>query len=304
MAEGLPRSPRQVRAGVPAAIDAVACEALYQRPRRDRPALTTPALLAQALGEITPVSARPVAPPVDGFSAGHRLAGPEPADTFSWAPGGTSGGGRHHGAPPPVPGRRAVTTGAAVVIAIVVVLALIGVGGWVLSHHKSGGTAGRTRSNSPSASAAASALTPVSANATDDPGEARLAIDHSMTTYWHSSFYLGSPFFGHLTSGIGLVLNMGRPVKISQLQVLFGSIPGASVEIKMSNSPSPPSPAAAAALPTVARATDVSGAYTFTIKGSATGRDVVIWFTKLPPLSGTANRYQVNVYNVVVRGTG
>ncbi len=125
-----------------------------------------------------------------------------------------------------------------------------------------------------------------------------------MTTYWHSSYYLGSPFFGHLKTGIGLVLDMGRQVKLSQVQVLFGSIPGANVQIKMSNSPVPPTPAAAAALPTVARATDVGGAYTFTIKGSATGRDVVIWFTKLPPLSRTANHYQVNVYNVAVRGTG
>jgi len=302
MAEGLPRSPRQVRAGVPAAIDAVACEALFQRPRRDRPPLTTPALLARALDEITPGPARPGPAPVDGFAAGQRLAGREPADTFSWAPGGAAGGGRRHGAPPP--GRRAVTTGAAVVIAIVVVLAVIGVGGWVLSHHGSGGGAGRAHGHSPSASAAAGVLTPVGANASDDAGEAGFAIDHSMTTYWHSSYYLDSPFFGHLKTGIGLVLDMGRQVKLSQVQVLFGSIPGANVQIKMSNSPVPPTPAAAAALPTVARATDVGGAYTFTIKGSATGRDVVIWFTKLPPLSGTANHYQVNVYNVAVRGTG
>ena len=41
-----------------------------------------------------------------------------------------------------------------------------------------------------------------------------------------------------------------------------------------------------------------------TVKGSATGHDVVIWFSKLPPLPGVANHYQVNVYNVVVRGTG
>ena len=54
MADGLPRSPRQVRAGVPTAIDSVACEALFQRPRRDRPPVTTPALLAQALAEVSP----------------------------------------------------------------------------------------------------------------------------------------------------------------------------------------------------------------------------------------------------------
>src|ERR1700722_6646155 len=54
LADGQPCSPRQVRAGVPAAIDAVACEALFQRPRRARPPITIPALLAQALTEVAP----------------------------------------------------------------------------------------------------------------------------------------------------------------------------------------------------------------------------------------------------------
>ena len=304
MAEGLPCSPRQVRAGVPAAIDAVACEALFQRPRRDRPPVTTPALLAQALAEVTPVPVRPGAAPVDGFAGGQRLTGPDRGDTFSWGAGSQAGGGRQQGRLQPAPGQRAVTTSAVIGVVIVVVLAAIGAGGWVLSHRNTGGTVTRTHSQSPSAAASDSVLTPVSANATDDPGEAGLAIDPRTNTFWHSSYYLNSPYFGHLTTGIGLVLNMGRQVKISQLQVLFGASKGATVQIKMSNSSAPPSAAAAAALPTVAKATDVGGAHTFTLKGSATGHDVVIWFTKLPPLPGVAKHYQVDVYNVVVRGTG
>jgi hypothetical protein len=303
-AEGLPCSPRQVRAGVPAAIDAVACDALFQRPRRDRPPVTTPVLLAQALAEVTPLPPRPGGPQVDGFAGGQRLAGTGPGDTFSWAPAANGGRTRQHGRADPAPGRRAVTTGAVLGIAIVVVLAVIGVGGWVLSHHKSGGAPGRTHSQSSRAAAANNVLTPQGAAATDDSGQARLVIDANTQTFWHSSYYLGSPYFGHLTTGIGLVLNMGKQVKISQIQVLFGPSKGANVQIKMSNSPVPPSPASAAALPTVAKATNVSGAYTFTVKGSATGQDVVIWFTKLPPLPGVASHYQVNVYNVVVRGTG
>ena len=304
MAEGLPCSPRQVRAGVPAAIDAVACEALFQRPRRDRAPVTTPALLAQALAEVTPVPVRPGAPPVNGFATSHRLTGPDRGDTFSWGTGSQAGGGSRPGRLQPAPGQRAVTTSAVIGIVIVVVLAVIGAGGWVLSHRKTGGTVTRSHSHSPSAAAADSVLTPIGANATDDPGEAGLAIDPSTKTFWHSSYYLDSPYFGHLTKGIGLVLNMGRQVKISQIQILFGPSQGANVQIKMSNSSVPPAPAAAAALPTVAKGTDVSGAHTFTVKGSATGHDVVIWFSKLPPLPGVANRYQVNVYNVVVRGTG
>jgi len=42
-ADGMPRTPRQVSAAVPATIDALTCQALFQRPSRHGPALTTPA---------------------------------------------------------------------------------------------------------------------------------------------------------------------------------------------------------------------------------------------------------------------
>lgn len=304
MAEGLPCSPRQVRAGVPAAIDAVACEALFQRPRRDRPPVTTPALLAQALTEVTPVPARPGTHAADGFAAGQRLTRTGPDETFSWTPGSETARRRQQRRPRHAPGQRAVTTSAVIGIVIVIVLAVIGVGGWMLSRHKTGGTVTHGHSQRPTVATGNTLLTPVGATATDNQGSAAQAIDRSPTSFWSSSYYLNSPFFGHLTTGIGLVVDMGRQVKISQVQVLLGPSTGANVQIKMSNSPTPPSPAAAAALPTVAQATNIGGAHTFTVKGSATGRDIVIWFTKLPPKPGTANQYQAEIYNIVVRGTG
>ena len=60
LADGQPCSPRQVCAGVPASIDEVTCQALFQRERRRGPPLTTPALLADALAEVIPA---PLAPP-------------------------------------------------------------------------------------------------------------------------------------------------------------------------------------------------------------------------------------------------
>jgi serine/threonine protein kinase len=305
MAEGLPCTPRQVRAGVPAAIDAVACEALFGRPRRDRPPVTTPALLAQALAEVAVGNGQPGPSPVDGFAVSPRLT-ESGRDTFAWGTGAqTRSGtplrnGRHQSAP----GQRAVTTGVVLGIAIVLVLAAIGIGGWVLSHRAAGHKASGGHSSHPPTGSTPTVLQPASANATDNPGGAGLAIDRSPKTFWYSSWYQGSPLFGHLTTGIGLVVDMGRTVKLSQLQVLFGASTGVNVQIKMSNSSAPPSPAEAASLPTVAQATDIGGAHTFTVKGSATGRDVVIWFTKLPPQPHTTNRYQVNIYNIVARGTG
>jgi len=38
------------------------------------------------------------------------------------------------------------------------------------------------------------------------------------------------------------------------------------------------------------------------VSSATTGRYVLIWLTRLPPLAGTANRYQAQIYNVVVHG--
>src|ERR1035441_7830601 len=47
-------TPRQVSADVPGNIDAVICQALFQRPSRHGPALSTPAMLADALASVAP----------------------------------------------------------------------------------------------------------------------------------------------------------------------------------------------------------------------------------------------------------
>lgn len=200
-----------------------------------------------------------------------------------------------------------MTTSAAVGIAVVLVLIAIGVGGWLLSRHHGGGRQAGHSSQSPRprpAAAADSVLKPVSAAAADDPQAAGQAIDPSTTTFWHTDYYLNSPYFGNLQKGTGLVLDMGRQVKVSQVRVLFGSSAGANVQIKVDNSGSPPPPGTAGSLPTAAQATGISGSRTFTLRNPVAGRYVVIWFTKLPPQPGTANHYQAQIYNVTIRGSG
>jgi hypothetical protein len=305
MAEGQPCTPRQVRAGVPTAIDSVACEALFQRPRRDRPPVTTPALLAQALTEVSPALDRPGVPPVDDFGADRRLSAGDHDDPFSW-PSGNGARPGQHGRGHAAPGQRAVTTSAVFGIIVVLVLVGIGVGGWMLSHHKA--SARPTPTPTPSQHAShpppLATLKPVSATASDNPGKARLAIDGDPSTFWYSQYYLNYPDFGRLKAGIGLVLDMGEQVKVSQVQVKFGPTPGGSVQIMVSNSSQPPPSDASPMLHSVAQATNVGGSYTFTLKHPATGRDVVIWFSKLPPKPGTGNQYQADVHNVTIRGKG
>src|SRR5271170_5061355 len=80
-ADGVPCTPRQVSAAVPATIDALTCQALFQQPGRHGPAPSTPAMLAEALASVAtpdplPVPAAATAsfrPPAEG---GERPTGP------------------------------------------------------------------------------------------------------------------------------------------------------------------------------------------------------------------------------------
>jgi serine/threonine protein kinase len=331
LADGRPRSPRQVCAGVPASIDEVACQALFQRERRNGAPLTTPALLADALAEVIPA---PLAPPPAApsapkpRSAGHAGSamqnGPASGREY-WRQGdeftGGGGGGTTglSGLRPPEqrPNRPAANRAVVAGVAVVVLIA-IAIGVWSLGRHPaapaSPGSTGGTGSHAPqpSGNAAAAALTPASAHGFDalnlasDPqnendDEAKFAIDSDPTTAWHTQFYLGSPLFGGLKTGTGLILDMGKAVRLSQVTATFGPQAGADVEIKVGNN----NAVAASTLPTfttVATAHDVGGTYTFKSTSTATGRYVLIWFTKLPPMG--AGKFEAEIFNVVVRGSG
>ena len=69
--DGRPCSPRQVRAGVPSAVDDITCQALFQDGRGGGPPMTSPAVLAGALYQVIPA---PVAPPP---ALPHHQAGPD-----------------------------------------------------------------------------------------------------------------------------------------------------------------------------------------------------------------------------------
>jgi len=156
-------------------------------------------------------------------------------------------------------------------------------------------------------------LTPVSAQAFEEnPQGANLAIDSNPKTAWQTHWYLGNPVFGGLQQGSGLILDMGRSVRLSSVTVMFGPIPGANVQIKIGNPASPVPPqneptvaqATANSMTTVAQQDDVGGTVTFPVTSSASGRYILIWFTKLPPMAGQSNKYQADVFNVVVKGMG
>jgi hypothetical protein len=150
------------------------------------------------------------------------------------------------------------------------------------------------------------ALNPAGDPQNENSNQARNVLDHNPQG-WSTQQYIGSssgsyPTFGDLKAGTGFILDLGHRDHVKSVTVTFGNVPGADVEIKVGNSDTR-SPANLAAMTTVSRADNVSGSYTFTTRSGVTGRYLVVWFTKLPPMAGTPGQYMAQIFGVVVRGT-
>jgi NedA-like, galactose-binding domain len=314
-ADGVPCTPRQVSAEVPADVDALTCQALYQRPTRNGPVLSTPAMLAEALATVARPDPLPPAAPTASFQPaadrGYRANGPTspypPDDDPDWRPRGSRATYRR-------PADRSSARAAVISAVTVVVLVAAGVVGWALNHRGSGATSvppnhGGSSSTAPAATASV-VLTPVSANSFDalgndggneDGAAAAYAIDNIPGTFWHTDYYLTYPALGNLKKGTGLILDMGKQVRLSQVVVQFGAGCCADAEIEIGND-NTPVPAALSTFTEVASSMSAHGSTTFDVTSNATGRYVLIWITRLPPLAGSANEYEAQIYNVVVRG--
>ena len=328
-------TPRQVTADIPAGIDDVACRALFQRANRHGPALSTATAFADALAEAAPpvplqfAPATPVSPTLapgyqpDGTT--NMYPAPETAPrprTGGGRSGGRPGGGRSGGRPGggrPGGGHKpssehSAAARAIVSVVIVLVLVAVGVAAWSISrslHHSAAPTpsqSGSSSSSPASSSAAAVALKPVSASVynplgdsgDDDPGDAPNVIDASTSTFWHTSYYF-NPQFGGLKKGTGLILDMGRSVRLSQVTIQFGSTCCTHVQIELGNT----STSSAAALGTftpVQASSSAANTTDFTVNSKATGRYLLIWITDLPALAGQSGHYETMIYDVTVRG--
>ena len=144
-------------------------------------------------------------------------------------------------------------------------------------------------------------LTPASADPTNEESQnAKFAIDGSMQTDWSSQWY-ASPEFGQLKTGSGLMIDMGRPVRYSTVTVTFNSEAGAQVKLLVGNS-NDRSKQNLDSMTTIASASNPTGTVTFQIKSQATGRYLVIWFTRLPPQSGSSGKFEAQVFNVAIKG--
>jgi hypothetical protein len=307
-ADGQPRWPRQVRAGVPAVLDDLTGRALSLHGRDGHEPFTTPSQLAGALAAAIPPLPVPPAASLRGDPRRGSDRSPAPRAIPRRGQAATALDYQQ-----PASGRRGPGRIIAIsVVALVVVLGASAAAVHLLhkppaasSHHGHTGAA-----TSPPSSQGA-VITPVSASGFDalnlsdnndeNTAQAPNVLDGNPAG-WATQQYYGSPYFGHLKAGTGLILDLGHPAQVSSVAVTFGSVPGANVQIRLGNS-AVRSKANLDSMTTIASANNVSGTYTFTARVKATGQYLVIWFTKLPPMSGSATKFMAQVFSVVVRGT-
>jgi serine/threonine-protein kinase len=102
---------------------------------------------------------------------------------------------------------------------------------------------------------------------------ASAATDGSLSTDWYTQHYF-SPAFGGLMSGLGLVVDAGKSVRLGSITVQTPT-PGFTAQIQAGSSPTGPFSADSASQ-------TVGASTTFTLNGR-TAQYYVVWITSLPP---------------------
>ncbi len=308
MSEGRPRRPRQVRAGLPASLDEITSRALGLGGQNDRP-FTSPAELSATLAAaIPPVPIPPAAVPRRDPRTDQRRYDSGAARSLNGQREAAYRKPGHRGS--------AGRVAAAAFVAVAVVIGLSAAALHFLhARTPAQSQAGKT-GTSPSHHTGPQGvrfLTPRAANGFDAyHGQAMDPLDENNSMAinvlngnpagWQTEQYVGSPFFGNLKPGSGLILNMGKPVTITSVTIEFGAVPGANVELKEGDS-NARSVQNEQSMVTVAARNDVSGSQTFTIAKPVTDQYLVVWFTKLPPLANAHDKYMAQIFNIVIRGT-
>jgi hypothetical protein len=268
---------------------------------------------AWALPERGPSGTAPYQPPSGAFPAAGGYGGSQyPGAQYTGAQYAAPGQGRRSGG-----GNRAVLA-----VVIVAVLAVIAVAVWMVGFRNPGTPSVGNGTQPPTSGAAAAAgavLTPVSDSTfniygappgnTENQTTAPNAIDGSLSTAWSTSYYFDHANFGGLKPGTGLIIDMGKQVRLSQVEVLFSSQGTTTAQIYLGNSTAM-SKTALSNFTQVSPSVSASGDHKFPVSSQATGRYVLIWLTSVPQLQKTptgmspAHTYfQGQIYNVVVHGS-
>jgi hypothetical protein len=142
------------------------------------------------------------------------------------------------------------------------------------------GSAGGTPAGAPVTIVGGDVFDPQGDGDPDHPEDVPLAFDGDPATAWSTYEYRGSPAFGNLKDGLGLVLDLGGPQSISGVSVT-STRPGATVEIRVAE-------AAGIDLDSFAPAADgtLEGTTEFAFDEPVTAGFVLVWITELVPSEG------------------
>lgn len=340
VSDGMVCTPRQVSPNVSSALDNLIVRGLLQRPTRQGPPIQSPAEFADALAAVAPPAPLPEpAPPAPvnyGYGGGY---GPDPNNADTWAvdrrgPSGTApyqpppatayGGGQY--AAPGYQGKQRGGGGRTLVtVVVVVVVVVLGVVVWAVGFNKSTPSAPGASSHATTSvsgtPATGTVLTPAGVvtfnpygsppGNTENQSTVQGAIDDNPATAWDTQTYFNRPNLGGEKPGTGLLIDMGKAVKLSSVEVTFGSTGGTTTAaVYLGNNPTDTKATGLSSFTLVSPAAAVSGDHTFPVTSQATGQYVLIWLTSLPKLAnpppgvtGGSSYYQGQIYNVVVRGS-
>lgn len=270
-------APRQVRAGVPRALDTVVVRALEPARQPTLPAIVTPLALAQALDAVE-AEVRAPAPQV---VARPRWRVPQPMRRF--APG-------------------------LLVLAILLAVAAIGyqTGRHVGELPRRPGALDALAAPAPSATASGQRGSTRIAldgpgvtvrdfdpagDGTEQPGSVPNAFDGDPSTSWSTDGY-NSPDLGGLKPGVGLLVDFGHPVAVGSVQVGL-SAPGADLELRSAAVLGD----SADAFSVQAQAKKTPQVVTLTAANPKPARYWLVWLTRLP--KGDGGRYRDGIAELV-----
>jgi hypothetical protein len=129
----------------------------------------------------------------------------------------------------------------------------------------------------------------------DNPGRVELAFDGDVSTAWSTYEYRGSPAFGNLKDGVGLLLDLGSAQDLAAL-TLSTEAPGATVEIRTGDS-------ADGDLDSfdVAAGGTVEEETQFSFEEPVSARYVLVWITGLV---ASENGFSADIAEVTVQAAG
>ena len=136
-------------------------------------------------------------------------------------------------------------------------------------------------------------------NGEENPEQAPLAVDDDPETAWTTLTYYDDPHLANLKPGVGLVVDLGKPVAVSEVKVaLVGT--GTDVQLRAAPRAATTVPSSGAEFTTVAKERDAGELAVLRPEEQVTTRYVLVYLTSLP--LDVPGSYKGGIANISVRG--